>query len=251
MIDNPREYEVMATVEKNHWWYQALHHQVLQALRTGLKSQQARILDAGCGTGGLLQALNQAGYLNVSGFDLSEHAVQWCNRRGLRARQGNLTELAALAGGQRFDAIISNDTLCYLSLTEQQRFVHSAFDCLNPGGLLVMNLPALAAFRGTHDRAVGLLERFHRTGVRQLVANSGFETITLRYWPFLLAPPIFLVRAWQRACEKRATIVNPKSDLKVHSGVLNALLYQLCRLESVALPATPFGSSLFCVLRRP
>lgn len=251
MIDNPREYEVMAAVEEGHWWYQTLHDLVLQTLKTHRLSEASRIIDAGCGTGGLLQKLRQAGYRHASGFDLSEDAVHWCRERGLNARQGNLTALVSIEAPDRFDAIVSNDTLCYLDPAEQRQFIVTAFERLNPSGLLIMNLPALAAFRGTHDRAVGLLHRFNRPGVRKLVANSGFVTITLRHWPFLLAPPIFLVRTWQRLTEDPASTVKPTSDLKQYSGFVNTFLHNLIRLEIATLPVTPFGSSLFCVLQRP
>jgi len=251
MIDNPREYEVMAEVEANHWWYRVLHSLVLEGISRELNSPSIRVLDAGCGTGGLMHSLKAAGYDQVKGFDLSPIAVDICQKSGLDVEVRDLRDLATIQAPSKFDVIVSNDTLCYLSAEQQLTFIKSAYTCLNAGGLLLMNMPALAAFRGTHDRAVGILHRFNRREVKQLIESAGFESLALRYWPLSLSPAIFIVRAWQRLRDDPASSVKPLSDLKSYSVTLNTLLYRLIRLELRWLKTAPFGSSLFTVLRRP
>jgi 2-polyprenyl-3-methyl-5-hydroxy-6-metoxy-1,4-benzoquinol methylase len=62
MLNNPIEYERMAMVEGNHWWYRVLHQRVMGVLKNsppnvggvprsgeGVLSGLS-ILDAGCGT---------------------------------------------------------------------------------------------------------------------------------------------------------------------------------------------------------
>jgi len=198
MIDNPREYEVMAQVEANHWWYRALHHAVLDAIEQQFASRQIKVLDAGCGTGGLLSALKRAGYDSVRGFDLSPVAVTICRTRALQVEVGNLSDINSVDLPLRFDVIVSNDVLYHLPAGDREQFIAHAFERLNPGGLLIMNLPALKGFRGQHDRAVGVTHRFNRREFRQLFEKTGFEAVQLRYWPVLLAPAIYLVRSWQR-----------------------------------------------------
>jgi len=251
MIDNPHEYDVMADVEASHWWYRVLHGLVLESMARELPSSGIHVLDAGCGTGGLMQSLKAAGYSHVKGFDLSAKAVAICQRNELEVQVSDLRELANIQTPYTFDVIISNDTLYHLTAEQRVVFFHTAYARLNPGGLLIMNMPALAAFRGTHDRAVGILHRFDRREIEQLVQLTGFETRTLRYWPLGLSPVIFFVRAWQRLTNNSTSSVKPASDLKAHSGALNTLLYRLTRLELRCLGAAPFGSSLFTVLRRP
>ena len=250
MIDNRREYEVMAEVETNHWWYRILHSLVLESIERELMSPNIHVLDAGCGTGGLMHSLKAAGYRQVKGFDLSPIAVDICQKKGLDVQLGNLNDIATIQAPSKFDVIISNDTLYYLSADQQSAFFKNANTRLNRGGLLMMNMPALAAFRGTHDRAVGILHRFNRLEVKELIQSAGFEALTLRYWPFSLSPAIFVVRAWQRLKYDPASLIKPLSDLKSHSVLLNTLLYRLIRLEIRLARNTPFGSSLFTVLRR-
>jgi len=52
MLDRKQEYERMADVEMDHWWYQTLHSQVLNILEAVFPTKNISILDAGCGTGG-------------------------------------------------------------------------------------------------------------------------------------------------------------------------------------------------------
>ncbi len=250
MIDNRREYEVMAEVETNHWWYRILHSLVLESIERELMSPNIHVLDAGCGTGGLMHSLKAAGYRQVKGFDLSPIAVDICQKKGLDVELASLNDIATIQAPSKFDVIISNDTLYYLSADQQSAFFKNANTRLNRGGLLLMNMPALAAFRGTHDRAVGILHRFNRLEVKELIKSAGFEALTLRYWPFSLSPAIFVVRAWQRLKYDPASLIKPLSDLKSHSVLLNTLLYRLIRLEIRLARNTPFGSSLFTVLRR-
>jgi len=250
MIDNRREYEVMAEVETNHWWYRILHSLVLESIERELMSPNIHVLDAGCGTGGLMHSLKAAGYRQVKGFDLSPIAVDICQKKGLDVQLASLNDIATIQAPSKFDVIISNDTLYYLSADQQSAFFKNANTRLNRGGLLLMNMPALAAFRGTHDRAVGILHRFNRLEVKELIKSAGFEALTLRYWPFSLSPAIFVVRAWQRLKYDPASLIKPLSDLKSHSVLLNTLLYRLIRLEIRLARNTPFGSSLFTVLRR-
>lgn len=250
MIDNRREYEVMAEVEANHWWYRVLHSLVLESIEREQMSPNIHVLDAGCGTGGLLSRLKEAGYQQVKGFDLSPIAVNICQKKGLDVQLGNLNDIATIQAPSKFDVIVSNDNLYHLSAEQQLAFLKNANSRLNKGGLLLMNMPALSAFRGTHDRAVGILHRFNRSEVKELIKPVGFEALTLRYWPFGLSPAIFVVRAWQRLTYDPASSIKPLSDLKTHGVLLNTLLFRLIKLEIRLARNTPFGSSLFTVLRR-
>ncbi len=244
----------MATAEGNHWWYRALHNLVLNTLMTHLDSKEIRILDAGCGTGGLLQKLTSAGYKNVTGFDLSDYALDWCVRRGLSVQKFSLMDLDLFEAPKKYDAIISNDTLCYLSLPEQYRFINSSLNRLNLGGVLIMNLPALNAFRGTHDLAVGIMHRFNRAQVGNLASANGLEIVSDRYWPVFLSPVIFAVRScqrvWQARGAKRAVQSSLKSDLRLHSAIVNDVLYYLTISEFCFSIPSHFGSSLFVVLKK-
>ncbi|HNL92918.1 MAG TPA: hypothetical protein PKH01_08465, partial [Pseudomonadales bacterium] len=51
------EYRLMDTLEGSFWWYRALHAVVAQRVAGLSLPASAKILDAGCGTGGMLAHL--------------------------------------------------------------------------------------------------------------------------------------------------------------------------------------------------
>src|SRR5688572_22891936 len=77
------EYEIMFSVEETHWWYQALHRLIFFELQRCAPDWSCKpILDAGCGTGAILERL---GFPEQNkGIDLSPEAIKFCRQRGLQ-----------------------------------------------------------------------------------------------------------------------------------------------------------------------
>lgn len=250
MLDRAVEYEKMARTEGDLWWYRALHDLVLLALRRGGVPAGAAILDAGCGTGGLMLHLRQAGFSRVSGFDLSPDAVAWCGKRSLDVRAGDLSATASLYAAGSMDAVISNDTLCYFLSDAQEDVVAQIRQILKPGGLMVVNLPALRAFGGIHDVGVGIRYRFSRADTPRLLGDRGFELVEQRYWPFLLSPAIYAARLAQRIRMRRNPQFEVRSDVEMPARLLNTAFRIATVAENRIMPWKPFGSSLFVVARK-
>lgn len=76
-----------------------------------LTDPQARILDAGCGTGIVGKLLHQEGYLNLEGLDYSVHMLAKAREKGLYRKlyQADLTAPLDLADDD-YDAIVSVGT---------------------------------------------------------------------------------------------------------------------------------------------
>lgn len=51
------EYEAMARVEHTLWWYRGLRNNVTALLAAHRRTRNLIVLDAGCGTGGILDML--------------------------------------------------------------------------------------------------------------------------------------------------------------------------------------------------
>ena len=79
---NPHEYQKMAAAEDHLWYYRALHQHVVRSVRPESNASQLSLLDAGCGTGGLLRRLHAA-YpgMNLSGLDFSPVACSLARER--------------------------------------------------------------------------------------------------------------------------------------------------------------------------
>ncbi|OGP76000.1 MAG: hypothetical protein A2W09_06695 [Deltaproteobacteria bacterium RBG_16_50_11] len=246
----PDEYEKMAKVEEALWWYRTLHQLVLDAIRRYRPGRDIAILDAGCGTGGLMHFLRSCGYWNLKGVDLSNVAVEWCHRRNLDVQQGNLTDFAGLYAEESADVIVSNDTLYFFQEREQENVVGQFQRVLKPGGLLILNLPALNAFRGIHDISVGIKVRFSKADTRRLLKEGLFDVVRELYWPFLLSPVIYAVRLSQRIKMRWNPHFQIRSDINLPPERLNRIFLELSLFENRMLTRRPFGSSLLLMGRK-
>lgn len=71
----------MYDLELNHWWFAARRMIILDQIEQLLGDRRLdRILDAGCGTGGLFKFLERYG--KVYGLDSSELSIKFCKQRG-------------------------------------------------------------------------------------------------------------------------------------------------------------------------
>jgi SAM-dependent methyltransferase len=248
MIESHQEFEKMAAVEERLWWYRNLHALVLDTISRCF-GMDAAILDAGCGSGGLLLKLRNAGYSNLTAFDLSNIAVEFTQKRGFEVSQHNLKDASRVFPASAFDVVISNDTLYYFTLDELPEVITGLAKLLKPRGLLITNLPALDSFSGIHDRAVGIVHRFRKKDIASLAQMSGLEQYAFRFWPFFLSPAIFAARLFQRL-KLRSGVARIESDVNPLPRLLDESFYAVTRLEYCFSDRYPWGSSGFVVLRK-
>ena len=252
MLGNRREYLKMQSVQINHWWYRTLHHRLLYAIRAqfGFRSD-LYVLDAGCGTGGNMLALRKAGFHRIVGFDLSADAVALCRANGLDVYQADLRNGTDRFASSSFDVILCTDVLYFLSLEEIPAVLEAFCSLLGANGILIVNVPALNAFRGNHDLAVGIEYRFDKRILRELFNRSPFEAVSAVYWPVFLAPVILAARMLQRFGRSQREDTKAVSDLQEYPAFVNKLLFAVNRIEHRLLGKTSvFGSSLFAVAGR-
>ena len=129
----------------------------------------ARVLDLGCGAGGLGQLLRARGIELIDGLTYNpaeaEVARPWYRR--VEVVDLETCDLATLLGGQRYDAIVCADVLEHLRAPE--KLLDQCRHCLAPRGQLLASIPnaghagligELLDGRLTY-REEGLLDRTH------------------------------------------------------------------------------------------
>lgn len=250
MFYNREEYEKMARVESEHWWYKTLHNLVYETIKLYFTNKDVFILDAGCGTGGLIEFLINKGYKNIQGFDLSEFAVANCKRRGLNVSVGDI-RYTDLIMPNNYDVVVSNDTLYFFANSEDQKKVIANFyKVLKKGGIAILNLPAFKVFEGIHDVAVSGQYRFTEKDVKKIVDKNLFCIQSVLYWPFLISPIILILRTIQRLKLKLCKNIKIKSDIDLPPKWLNYFLYYLIQFENHVFKNKYFASSLFLVVKK-
>lgn len=117
--------------------------QLADRLLSCLPRPQARVLDLGCGAGGLLAVLQARGLPQVEGLDPDPSAVQAAQARGLRMHQGLIHEAAARCAGERYDLIVLSH------VAEHLRDLQGLPDLarlLTPEGRLYIEVPHPAGY---------------------------------------------------------------------------------------------------------
>ena len=181
------EYALMDEAEDAMWWYRAVHSRLLTALADVLGAAPARVLDAGCGTGGLLRALGSAlPALELSGLEFDPAAAsRAAQKSGVPVAGGDVNRLPFRDGC--FDAAVAVDVLCHRGVRENEALAELR-RVLAPGGTLLLNLPAYAWLASIHDVRVHNARRYTAAGATQLLRAAGFEAVRARYWNSLLFP---------------------------------------------------------------
>jgi hypothetical protein len=120
---------------------------------------------------------------------------------------------------------------------------------LTEDGILIINYPALEAFKGIHDLSVGIDKRKNKRKLELLITESGYQIVHSEYWPFLLSPIIFLVRTYQKLKLKIRKNVKISSDISMPPDSLNKLFYYITKYEKI-ISKKPWGSSLFIIAKK-
>lgn len=243
----PHEHDIMRSVEESYWWYQALRQHVANSVRP--QPGKFSVLDAGCGSGGMLSKLREDfPAAELTGIDESEHAIALCRERntGAQLLRAGVHELPFPSGA--FDVVLSLDVWVNEGVDDALA-AHETHRVLRPGGKLILNLAAFEFLRGAHDKAVGAVRRYTRAQVRALLEGAEFAVERLTYWNATLMPPIAVLRWLSRRQLARDEV---RSDFRPLPSFLNASLARLATLELTASRhlSLPFGTSVFAVARK-
>jgi len=243
----PEEHDIMRSVEDHYWWYQALRQHVAASIHP--THERFSLLDAGCGSGGMLATLRQEfPRAELTGIDASEHAIELSTERntGARLLRAGVHDLPFPADA--FDFVLSLDVWVNAGVDDALA-AHETHRVLRPGGTLILNLAAFDFLRGAHDKAVDAVRRYTRPQVRALLEGTGFVVERLTYWNFTLAPPIALLRWLSR---RRLAREEARSDFRALPSFANSALKGVAALELSASRhlSLPFGTSVLAVARK-
>jgi len=224
------------------WWFAATHANLLLAHRRADRVA-GPILDAGCGTGGLLARLG-ATYCNrpVIGLDADVGACLCAAAKSGRPVCAGTVNALPFADAA-FATIFSVDVLCHRDVDERAA-LNQFYRCLGADGLLILNLPAYQWLMSRHDTAVDNVRRYTRGRIAALLRQAGFRVLFASYWNMVLFPVMVLTR------KLLPSSTQPSSDVRVYSPPVEALGRAATGFERLLLRRglrLPFGGSLIAV----
>ena len=227
--------------DRRHWYFRGRLAVLLSVLEHVLPPPPCRILELGCGTGNVLQALGRFG--EAVGVERDPELRAVGRAAGLDVRKGALPDDVPVDDSWA-DAVLLLDVIEHLD--DDHAGLRAARRALRPGGVMVITVPAYPWLWSGHDVALGHRRRYTAGTLRSVITATGLSLAHLGYFNTALFPAIAGVRLAKRL------VGGVGHDLHRPVATVNRALARLFALERhvVLRPGLPFGSSVLAVARR-
>ena len=246
---DPHYFPTLAAVEREHYWFATRREVVRDVLRDAVPDLGRRALfDIGCGSGGLLAFLGESGVKLAGACDVYAESLALVRQRVgaplLLVDEGRFPPLAA-----GYSLLGLFDVLEHID--DDLGTLRHLIDVLEPGGVLVLTVPAHPLLYDEMDEIAHHRRRYRRGELRDKLKAAGFRVQRLAHFMAPLVP--FVALRWLvRLLPGRSTLERRKAELSVIPGV-NGVMRAMLRLERplVRSGLLPFGSSLIAVAEKP
>ncbi len=233
--------------EARHWWFVGRRRILASLIAAWLPQRRdLRILDIGCGTGGMIPLLSEHG--RVTGIDPAEAAIRYSKQRYDRAADLQRMDFPAQVPASRdFDLVTLFDVLEHLD--DDALALARAGSLLRGGGLLLVTVPAHRFLWSPHDEINQHRRRYGRSELRARLEQSGFRIEKLSYYNMLLFPVVYAARLLRRRLRPK----DRRSDFRIGNDWINNRLADVFGSERHLLKhwELPVGVSLVAMARKP
>ena len=244
---NDEEFRLLDEIEEDHWWFQG-RRMILRSLlgrhRPASSGPASRLLDLGCGTGGILRDRTEG--MQCFGSDRSSLALEICRSKGFgRLVRADLVDVPFAADA--FDLVLALDVIEHLE--DDVGFLRQAARLCRPGGRLIVAVPAFPSLWSEHDETFEHHRRYRAASLRRAVEAAGMEIERITHTNTFIFP----VAAFWRVVVGRLRRGGGRGhDFFPVPRLLNTALAALYRLEAWWLRRGdfPFGLSIVAVAHR-
>lgn len=236
-------YRIFFEIQKNHWWFTSKKEIILDTIarHTNL-GQQSNILDIGCGSGLMLNALEKIG--NTSGMDMSDDAIQFSQEifKG-SIKKGYLPNNVPYPEKQ-FDLITALDVIEHID--DDVQSLKTIKSLLSSHGTAIITVPAYMFMWSHFDELNEHKRRYTLTELKKKLEQAGFKIEKISYYNTLLFPIAYLVRKLNNLLGRDGA-----SDIDMPVDIVNSLLRKVFTSEKWLLrfSSLPFGVSVLAVVK--
>ena len=239
-------YAIMDEVEGSHWWFvgrRAILESFLRSIVEKLSSPRPalRILDVGCGTGANIEMLSQYG--EAEGVDVSDDALEFCRRKGLKVQKGLAETLPY--DDEAFDLTTALDVIEHLD--DDVAGLKEMFRVTRKGGYSLIFVPAFMWLWGVQDDISNHRIRYTKDQIVDRLKTAGYtvERATYANWTFFT--PILAGRTIMKL-----TGIKPESENNITISGLNGVFGKLFGAERFWLRNFnfPLGVSIVVVAKK-
>ena len=252
-------YAIMDEVEGSHWWFVG-RRAILESFLTGIvkkissppyeggggaaqggRGGSLRILDVGCGTGANIEMLSQYG--EAEGVDVSDDALEFCRRKGLKVQKGVAERLPY--EDEAFELTTALDVIEHLD--DDVAGLKEMYRVTKHDGYSLVFVPAFMWLWGVQDDISNHRIRYTKSQIVDRLQRAGFEIERATYANLTFFAPILAGRTIMKI-----TGIKPASENNINVSALNGVFGKLFSAERFLLSKLnfPFGVSIVVVARK-
>jgi SAM-dependent methyltransferase len=237
-------YRIFFEVQKKHWWFVVKKKIVLDFIDRYVSANiNHKILDIGCGSGLMLNALEQIGETN--GMDMSDDAINFSKDIfSGTVRKGMLPDNIPYEK-EYFSLVVALDVIEHV---DDDRAALSAIRShIEQGGQAIISVPACMFLWSEHDVLNEHKRRYTLEELKIKLLEAGFTIEKISYFNTFLFPLISLVRLVNKVLKRKGGL-----DVELPHPIVNFIVEKVFSLEKYFLRFMnfPIGVSVMAVVRK-
>ncbi len=238
------KYQEMSELENSYWWHVGRKSIISQQLKKlGLKGNP-KILNIGCGTGGMIPLFEQYG--QVTNVDVSGEAIAFCKKLGYKNTiKYNGHKLPFKSSS--FDMVVATDVLEHIE--DDSGALKEWARVLRPNGHLLITVPAYQWLWSEHDESLHHHRRYTASQLHSKLNRQGYKVIKRSYAISFSFPLIVGYRLLNSLGGKDKS--NKDSGYVILPTPINGFFINLLKLEAQVLKYAnlPFGTSIIIIAK--
>jgi SAM-dependent methyltransferase len=242
-------YDRLCGLEAKHFWFRARNRIILRVFRQHCAPQtRPRVLEVGCGTGYVLQALAAENCYQLTGSEAHIAGLRHARAR-LPAVEFVQADARDLPYESEFDAIGAFDVIEHIS--EDDTVLESICRALKPGGILVATVPQHMWLWSATDELAKHKRRYVRRDLSAKLRAAALEVLQCTSFVTTLLPVMYVSRfAKRQGPEAHRRTGGYEFEI---SAAANAVCSAAMRVDEAMIGmgmSLPVGGSLLAVARK-